>query len=166
MTEREDDVTRQILRHLGLPYARQSKDECDFVITYMSLRAYMPCWNGRTFTAVVDALSLPAKSGILKAQFSLRDTSYHGNMLHHLARDPVACFQPFLPYAVAVLRFLGCDFYNDPDSDGHTACYLLARGVKSRTVFHPVQLLLTYLERRHDEDYEPCDATLTLLNEK
>lgn len=163
--EREcDTVTRAILRHLGLP----CDDECDkhdanMAICWCSLIQTLYSFSApSSFIALTNMLQPGPAWSWLSFTFRLGASAYKGNALHHAARTkwmPLRC----APYIVALLCHLGCDFYNQPDSNGDAACLVWTRALGSHTMFYPRSLLQVWLERRNDPSYEPCEHTLALL---
>lgn len=83
--------------------------------------------------------------------YSLVNPEYKGNILHYLARDQ-SIPDDAIPYAVAMLRYLGCDFYTQQDSNGNCTCLLMARRMKSQDIFMSSDLLLNWLLNKEETE--------------
>ena len=171
LREKEKEVTRDILRLLGLPCESDcSKEQMATVIQHVELRQVLRHWAcAEHFARWAAALGTdPINHLAYYRMWSLYSVvpqgGYRGNALHYAALDPMLQSPARMPYAVAMLRYLGCDFDSQEDSDGHCANWLVARAMGSHSVFAPAALLLRWLHNRAEPHYRPCEQTCALLN--
>ena len=167
-TTQEWQLLQLICPLLGIDFpGRLSREEMDSLFVYLMILGLLEGVTGDKFESIVNGTaSFRTASPRYFHLFSLRDASYKGNALHHLAREPCAIKSKCLVYAVAWLSYCGCDLYNQMDSDGHAACYLLALAKGSEDFFYPRKLLYNWCMRRNEPDYIPCEATRALLVEE
>jgi hypothetical protein len=171
-TSREKEATRNILRLLGLPCDESiSKAQMVTLVHHVHLQQLWRDWAcAERFAMWASLISSEARVSYfyhLCSPYSVvpsaGDTTYRGNALHYAAKDPWLQSPGRMPYAVAMLRYLGCDFEAQEDTNGDCANVLVARAMGSHNVFVPAALLLRWLHNRGEKHYRPCERTCELL---
>lgn len=167
---KEDQVTRNILSHLGLQYDGPcSKLQMEALVRHTEMSHVLHHWacaeSFATWAALVsDTVTRVGHFSHLGALYSVVP-GYRGNALHHAAQDRRLQSPERMPYAVAMLRYMGCDFDSQEDSRGQCANVLVARAMGSHNVFVPASLLLRWLYNRNEPHYAPCEQTRALLKD-
>lgn len=136
----DTDKDAELLRPLCELYGR-SEQEAQVLLLHTMNLFNVPQWTEATFAEARDAL---ATTSVLKeelrqfytAEYCLADAAYRGTFLHHLARDTDLCVLPSVPLAVAWARLCGADYYQQRDSSGEAACFLMARARPPSDALH------------------------------
>lgn len=174
MDRESTEAAGYVLRYLGLgESSRASKAECAVLYWHMTMHQSFRSWANRAlFTSFVHFWdNLQSTDGIdmlcdtcYKLPLCL-DKEYSGTLAHWMARDRFLCTSDTMPYVVALLRYIGCDFYGQPDSRGEAACLAVARAMGSQSWAMEAELLFVWLQRRHEPDYVPCERTRALVGQ-
>ena len=169
VTPKQQEATSAILRHIGLDDTQPcTKQQLMVLVNHVRISQALRQWAcAENF---VQWAELVSSADARMAYFRLHCApysvvpGYSGNALHYAARDRMLQSPVCMPYAVAMLRYLGCDLDSQEDSRGDCANLLVARALGSHDVFVPASLLLRWLHNRTSPGYVPCDETRALLN--
>lgn len=174
--DNDEDVHRAIMRHLALdPVAcfgttQPSHEQVKTLVRHtqlMQLVQHYACAErfGQWQSLLKQPLVRTAMFHLISHNYSVI-AGYSGNAIHYAAKND-SLFQPAqLPYAVAMLRFMGCDLEHQLDSDGEYALTAINRVMGVRKWNASSNLLLRWLYNRHHNCYEPCKKTKELLQLK